>query len=161
MARTDLRGLFALLLLMVSSCASPGYSPYPLDLEHKLPADAFGRCRSVLLNHFDTIAYSDAEAFRLETEWLPVSDPPGERRATVFRDETMPSSLSVVVELRRLTVPLIGVPHWTTSRGDAYSERQLAERLRESLREPEVTGMEVDDEESEADAARNELRPSK
>lgn len=139
MARANL-GVAGALLLALASCATTGYSPYPLDLEHKLPADAFARCREVLLNHYDTIAYSDAQSFRLETEWLPTSDPPGERRATVYRDEARAASLAVVVELRRLTVPLIGMPHWTTSRGDAYSERQLAEWLRESLRVPKAVG---------------------
>ncbi|MFT7535106.1 MAG: hypothetical protein ACI85K_001057 [Hyphomicrobiaceae bacterium] len=139
MARLDLC-CATVLLLLVASCSSAGYSPYPLDLEHKLPNDAFARCRAVLLNHYDTIAFSDAENFRLETEWLPISEPPGERRATVYRELALPASLAVVVELRRLTVPLIGVPHWTTARGDNYAERQLAEWLRECLRDPEVVG---------------------
>ncbi|MFT4514128.1 MAG: hypothetical protein ACI89X_000810 [Planctomycetota bacterium] len=141
MAKFDLRCVFVLLLLFVTSCSSAGYSPYPLDLEHKLPADAFARCRAVLLSHYDTLAYSDAESFRLETEWLPIADPPGERRATVYRESARPASLAIVVELRRLTVPLIGVPHWTAARGDDYSERQLADWLRESLRDLEVTGV--------------------
>ncbi len=141
MARFELGCASVVLFALASACATTGYSPYPLDLDHKLPPDAFARCRQVLLRYYDTIAYSNAENFRLETEWLPISDPPGERRATVYRDESRPASLAVVVELRRLTVPLIGIPHWTTSRGDAYSERQLAEWLRESLRDPETTGV--------------------
>jgi hypothetical protein len=145
MARSDLRCATVLLLLLVGSCSAAGYSAYPLDLAHKLPPDAFARCRAVLLNHYDTLAFSDVESFRLETEWLPIADPPGERRATVYRDVTRPASLAVVVELRRLAVPLIGLPHWTTARGDAYSERQLAEWLRESLSEPEGVGELVGD----------------
>lgn len=143
MARPDLRCAAVLLLLLAVSCSPVGYSPYPLDLAHKLPPDAFARCRAVLLNHYDTLAFSDVESFRLETEWLPIADPPGERRATVYRDVARPASLAVVVELRRLAVPLIGLPHWTTARGDAYSERQLAEWLRESLAEPEGVGKSV------------------
>lgn len=129
------------LLLLVASCSSASYSPYPLDLGHKLPDDAFARCRAVLLNHYDTIAFSDAESFRLETEWLLISDPPGKRRATVYREQSRSDSLAVIVELRRLTVPLIGMPRWTMARGDGYSERQLADWLRESLRDPEVVGV--------------------
>lgn len=139
MARREL-GAILVSTLLAAACASPGYSPYPLDLEHKLPPDAFARCRAVLLDDFETITFSDAEQFRLETGWLPVADPPGERRATIYRDDERPASLAVVVELRRLRVPLIGLPHWTTSRGDAWSERQLADRLREALRDPEVIG---------------------
>jgi len=128
-------------LLLFGACSVAGYSPCPLDLPHKLPADAFARCRYVLLSHYDTIEYSDSAAFRLETAWQPIADPPGERRASVYRDEQHPESLAIVVELRRLTIPLIGVPHWKSVRGDEQSERQLAEWLRESLRDPEVIGV--------------------
>lgn len=142
MARSDCdtrsRRSVAAMALVLAACATPGYSPYPLDLPHQLPADAFLRCREVLLNHYGALSQSDAQAFRLETAWQPISDPPGERRASVFRDQQRANSLAVVVELRRLSVPLVGAPYWTTPRGDDTSERQLAEWLRESLRDFEV-----------------------
>ncbi len=141
MAKPDLRYACLLMMLLAVSCSPVSYSAYPLDLTHDLPSDAFARCRMVLLNHYETLAFSDAESFRLETDWMPSANPPGERRATVYRDETRASSLAIVVELRRLTVPLIGLPHWTSARGDAHSERQLAEWLRESLAEPEEVGI--------------------
>jgi hypothetical protein len=147
MARSDCgnrsrRSLAALALaFVVAACATPAYSPYPLDLSHQLPADAFLRCREVLLNHYGALSQSDQQAFRLETAWQPISDPPGERRASVFRDQQRANSLAVVVELRRLSVPLIGAPYWTTPRGDDMSERQLAEWLRESLRDLAVPGL--------------------
>lgn len=126
------------LVLLAAACASPGYSAYPLDLDHKLPPDAFSRCRAVLLDHFGTLTRSDANEFRLETAWQPIAEPVGERRATVYRDREHANSLAIVVELRRLTVPLVGVPHWTSVRGDDRAERELAELLRESLRDPEA-----------------------
>lgn len=128
--------LWLALALATSGCVTPGYSPYPLDLERKLPADAFERCRAVLLNRYGTLAQADGNAFRLETAWQPVADPVGERRASVFRDPNHPDSLAIVVELRRLSVPIVGVPHWTTARGDDQAERDLAGWLRESLRDP-------------------------
>lgn len=129
-----------LLALALPGCASPGYSPYPLDLEHKLPPDAFERCRAVLLHRYGTLTQADERSFRLETAWQPVADPVGERRAAVFRDPDHKDSLAIVVELRRLSVPIVGVPHWTTARGDDQAERELAELLRESLRDPEAPG---------------------
>lgn len=134
------RSLFVGLLLL-AGCTTPGYSAYPLDLEHKLPEDAFERCRSVLLDQYGTLAHSDQRDFRLETAWQPIAEPVGERRATVFRDPERQDSLAIVVELRRLTVPLVGVPHWTSVRGDDRAERELAELLRESLHHSAPSGV--------------------
>lgn len=131
MVRLDTQTCFIGLLLL--SACSVAYSPYPLDLDHKLPADAFSRCRAVLLNSYEILEYSDPEGFRLETAWQPITDPPGERRATVYRDLSRSDSLAIIVELRRLTVPLFGMPHWTSVRGDDGAERRLARLLRESL----------------------------
>jgi len=136
------REWLAALSLLVAGCEAPGYSPYPLDFTEELPADAFARCRAVLLSQYGALTQADAAAFRFATAWQPVSDPVGERRALVFRDSTRADSLSIVVELRWLTVPLVGVPHWTTARGDHRAERQLAELLRESLQDPDVQGLE-------------------
>ena len=122
------------LLLLACGCSVPGYSPYPLDLAQKMPADAFSRCRAVLLSQYGALTEADAADLRFETAWKPISDPVGERRALVFRDASREDSLSIVVELRWLSVPLVGVPHWTTARGDDRAERALAELLRESLR---------------------------
>jgi hypothetical protein len=142
MARRDCSWLLAFALAgcatALAGCATTGYSPYPLDLEHKLPPDAFERCRAVLLNRYGTLTQADPIGFRLETGWQPVADPVGERRAAVFRDASHQDSLAVVVELRRLSVPIVGVPHWTAPRGDDQAERELAELLRESLRDPEA-----------------------
>lgn len=134
------RCLAVVLGASLAGCGTVGYSPYPLDLPHKLPADAFARCREVLLDRYGTLAHSDAHGFRLESAWQPVADPPGERRATIYRDQQHPDSLAIVVELRRLAIPLVGVPHWTSPRGDQAAERELAGWLRESLRDPEVVG---------------------
>ena len=35
-------------LAALAGCPAPGYSPYPLDRDQDLPADAFARCRDVL-----------------------------------------------------------------------------------------------------------------
>jgi len=151
MARRDWVWSLALLL---PGCSVPGYSPYPLDLGQKLPSDAFERCRAVLLNRYGTLTYADSEDFRLETAWQPVADPVGERRATVFRDPRIEDSLAIVVELRWLSVPLVGLPHWTTVRGDDRAERELAELLRESLRDPEVPDLVKPDEPDKVAAGR-------
>lgn len=128
---------------LAAGCNSvAGYSAFPLDLGIALPSDAFSRCRSVLLREFETLSQADAASFRLQTAWQPIADPPGERRATVYRDDSRDDSLAVIVELRRLSVPLIGVPHWTAPRGDGAAERRLAEQLTEALRDPVAPGTE-------------------
>lgn len=134
MARADVALLAT--LAVAAACAAPGYSPFPLDLEHRLPADAFDRCRDVLLRRFVTLTRTDRQGFLIQTAWAPSQDPPGERRASVFLDPAVSDSLAVVVELRRLRVPLIGMPSWTEPRGDAAAERALAEVLRAALAEP-------------------------
>ena len=121
-----------LLAALLAACAAPAYAPCPVELSGALPADAFGRCRDGLLRTYGDLAIADERAFRLQTEWQPVREPPGERRATVFR-EAGASGLAVVVELRWLSVPLIGVPAWTEPRGDDTAERELARLLREAL----------------------------
>jgi hypothetical protein len=121
-------------LLLVTACAAPGYAPYPLELEAELPPDAFARCRLVLLREYGAIAVDDAAAFRLQTPWVPVDDPPGERRATVYRERAGDADeLAIVVELRRVTVPVLGVPGWTEPRGDEHAERALARLLEDAL----------------------------
>lgn len=128
-------------LIVAAACGSPGYSPYPLDLDHALPPDAFDRCRDVLLRRFISLTRSEPQTFLLQTAWAPSQDPPGERRASVYLDPAAPDSLAVVVELRRLYVPLVGLPGWTEPRGDAAAERELAAALRVALAEPEAGGV--------------------
>jgi len=118
--------------LLLAGCAIDDYSPYPLAVE-ALPRDAFLRCRELLLREYGSLVESDADSFRLQTNWTPIADPPGERRASVFREPDRPGELAVVVELRWLRVPMLGVPHWTAPRGDDAAERELAERLLDAL----------------------------
>ena len=138
MART--RSMLSLSVLLAAACSSPGYSPFPLDLGDELPEDAFARCREVLLRRYETLTRSDADGFLLQTDWAASQDPPGERRASVFRDPEVDGSLSVVVELRRVKLPMFGLPGWTEPRGDPAAERELAEVLREALADPEPIG---------------------
>lgn len=128
------------LTLLLVGCSAAGYSPYPLDLGHDLPSDAFQRCRDVLLHRFYALTRSEASTFHLQTDWAPSQDPPGERRATVYVDPEFAQSLAVVVELRRLSLPMIGWPGWTAPRGDAAAERELASALREALSDPAPVG---------------------
>lgn len=143
MARRSSAALLLLAALAGSSaCGAPGYSPYPLDLGEALPDDAFSRCREVLLRRFEALVRADEEAFLLQTDWSPVPDPPGQRRASLFLDPEVPGSVAVVVELRRLEIPLVGLPAWGVARGDAAAERELADELREALVDaapPELT----------------------
>ena len=129
--RTPLLALTALVSL--AACATAPYSAYPLDLAGGLPADAFATCLTVLQRRYGPVAIADESAFRLQTEWLGIDDPPGERRATVFRDER---GLGVVVELRRPSQPWFGLPSWTEPRGWDEAERELAGWLREALEPP-------------------------
>lgn len=96
-----------------------------------MPDGAFAACRDTLLRHYGSLHTVDEQAFLLQTEWLPVADPAGEQRASVFRDDS--GDLAVVVELRRITDPMLGLPTWTVPRGWDDAERELAERLRAVL----------------------------
>lgn len=122
-----------LVAVLAAACAVVDYAPCPLDLEGGLPADAFERCRGLLLAEYETLEVSDRDRFLLQTTWLPVRDPPGQRRVSVFRDPEHANALLIVVELRRITIPLVGYPHWTEPRGDGAAERELRDLLRSSL----------------------------
>ena len=127
------RRLSSVACLALAACAGLPYAPYPLDLASGLPPDAFPRCQDVLRHRYGSIAVADAAAFRLQTEWMPTAEPPGERRAAVFRTDD--GGLAVVVELRRLSEPLFGVPRWTEPRGWSEAERELADWLQAALRD--------------------------
>lgn len=114
----------------LGACAVP-YRPCPVDVP--LPADAFVRCRSVLLAVGGGLAVADAEPLRLQSDWYEVPERGCERRATVSAGER---GLEVVVEARWLTTPWFGTPTWSDARPDPAAERELAERLRAALTVP-------------------------
>ncbi len=123
-------------LLAAAGCAAPAYSPCPVQCGSDLPTDAFARCRSVLRQQYGELAVADESHFLIQSAWLPIADPPGERRASVFAESASPGELVVVVELRWLSIPWFGLPSWTDPRGDAAAERALAEALRDALAVP-------------------------
>lgn len=112
------------------SCTLSPYEPCPVALTGPLPADAFATCQRLLGARYGALAVADAEAFLLQTAWVPVGDPPGERRASVFLDRGM---LAVVVEVRWAREPLLGLPEWSAIAADQAAERELAAALRDQL----------------------------
>ncbi len=116
---------------LAAACAVAPYSAFPVDVAGGLPPDAFATCRGVLRREFGELEFVDEERFLLRTGWAPVADPEGERRAAVFRDER--GGLGVVVELRRVSEPFVGVPAWTEPRGWDVGERDLARQLEAAL----------------------------
>ena len=132
--RVDRRVLAASVFVLVwaAGCAGARYEACPVRLEHGLPQDAFVRCRDELLYRFGGLVVVDADAFLLQTGWVPVADPVGEQRASVFKTDDG-RDLEVLVEFRWLATPWFGVPKWTTGRGDQAAERELAVALREKL----------------------------
>jgi len=134
MAVRELRRAAVWCVVVACACAAPRYAPCPVGLAGALPADAFAVCREVLRQRYGDVAVADVDTFRLQSGWVPVQDPPGERRATIVRDDSgRAPDLAVVVELRRVSVPLLGAPGWTTPRGDDAAERDLAQALRAAL----------------------------
>ncbi len=126
--------LGALFAAAAGGCAAAAYSPFPVDVPGGVPPQAFATCRDLLLGEFGALVTADESAFLLQTDWVACADLPGERRAAVFRQGVGDTaSLGVVVEVRRLSEPLFGLPTWTAPRGDAAAERELAERLRHVL----------------------------
>jgi hypothetical protein len=132
MVLADVRASAAVLLLLAGGCASVDYAPCPVEPAAGLPADAFERCRRVLLREFAALVVDDAEAFRLQTAWSSAAEAPIERRATLYRDDDR-GGLWLVVEMRRLTAPWFGLPRWTKPRGDAAAERRLEALLAAAL----------------------------
>ena len=118
--------LTVVLPVIVAGCAGLPYSACPVELQGPMPDDAFAIAKRVVAARFGPLAEVDPEAFRLQSDWLAVDDPPGQRRASVFRDG---EDLAVIVEARSLVEPMFGLPHWGSIRGDAASERELAELL--------------------------------
>src|SRR5688572_10574969 len=84
--RANSSWLVGVLAVAFAACAAPPYEPCPVELTEPLPADAFARCRELLVREYGALVEVDQAAFRLQTCWLPIADPPGERRATVFLD---------------------------------------------------------------------------
>lgn len=121
----------ALLGLLLGACASLPYAACPVELEGDLPADAFARCKRLLGTRYGGITIADEAAFLLQTTWTMVAEPQGERRASVFLES---GQLAVVVESRWLAEPLVGLPRWSSVRGDPFAERELAELLAAELR---------------------------
>ena len=125
--------LLLLLGVLIAACAAPTYAPCPVELDGPLPQDAFAQCQSVLVERYGSVVIADAASFRLQTDWLLSNNPPRESRATVFQD---PQGLVVVVETRALAEPLFGLPQWSSVRGDAAAERELAAQLQAVLNPP-------------------------
>lgn len=124
-----------LLLLAVAACRGPAYVACPVNLDRPLPSDTFERCQQVLRQQGAGLAIAQRSPLRLQTGWTPVDDPPGERRMSVFLDDSVePPGLAVVVELRWLQESWFGVPGWSEPRGDDVAERALAEALAVALR---------------------------
>ncbi|MBX3463857.1 MAG: hypothetical protein KF830_11865 [Planctomycetes bacterium] len=120
--------------VLAAACTTPSYSACPVDLVGGVPAGAFEVCRDALQQRYGPLLVADEVAFLLQTDWVPSPDAPDERRASVFRQEHgATADLAVVVEVRRLGMPLWGLPRWTPARGDAAAERELAGVLRALL----------------------------
>ena len=117
-------------VLLVGGCVV-AYRPCPVDVP--MPADAFERCRSVLLAVGGALAIAEAEPLRLQSGWYEVPERQCERRATVHAGAR---GLEVVVEARWLTTPWLGTPSWSDVRPDPAAERELADRLRAALTAP-------------------------
>ena len=132
--RRRCRGALLAVALAAVACATGSYSACPVGLDTAPSADAFAVCRDLLGSRFGALVLADAGAFRLQTAWSATPDEAAERRATVFRtDAGHAADLAVVVEVRRLREPLLGLPGWTEPRGDAAAERELAAALRAAL----------------------------
>ena len=118
------------LCTLAAGCANLSYSPCPVELDGPMRADAFDITKQVLAARFGSLAFVDAATFRLQTGWVHAEGHAGQRRATVFRDG---DGLELIVEVRSIHEPLIGLPHWGPSRGDSVAERELAAILGREL----------------------------
>ncbi len=128
-----LRILLALAGLWLGSSCSLPYQPEAVEHSLPLPADAFMRVQHTLQLFYPRLAQVDAQAFRLQSEWLPHQrqDVGGFKRATVFLNEQQ--VLQVVVEVQYLRMGFDGMPHKTPVRGDRDLEHALAQALAKVL----------------------------
>jgi hypothetical protein len=124
----------SLLFAFAAACAVAPYDPLVVAPERGLPADAFERCIAVLHGRFQRIVLADADAFRLQTDWVPGPDPDvaSQQRATVFRQG---DGVGCLVEARYLRLGWFDrLPAWSAPRPDPDLERELGEALAQALR---------------------------
>jgi hypothetical protein len=124
----------ALLGVLLAGCTAVPYQALPVAPPGGLPADAYERARSVLIDQWRSLVIDDAESFRLQTAWRPNArgETPARERATVFK--SAPGTLGVMVEVSYLKQGLFGDFSWSSPRGDPEREQQLGEALETVLR---------------------------
>lgn len=125
---------YSLLVLGLLGCAV-SYNPEPVRHATPLPADAFQKVVEVVSLRFRRLIVVDPAEFRIQTDWIPFQrgDTPGEKRATVFRDES--GRLQVLVEVRSFSLgqdALVVSPTY----GDRRSEEELAGAIEDILAAP-------------------------
>jgi hypothetical protein len=124
----------ALLTALLACCTAVPYQAMPVAPPGGLPADAYARARSVLIDQWRSLVVDDEESFRLQTAWRPIArgETPARERATVFRSG--PGTLGLMVEVSYLKQSLFGDFSWSSPRGDSERERELGEALETVLR---------------------------
>lgn len=121
------------LLSLGAGCTGPPYPPARLELA-VLPTDAEERVCRVLRGHGYRLGQVRRAPLRVQTQWSDHqrAQVPGWKRASVFVEE--PATVNVVVEVRYLSVSLLGAPYQTAISGDRGLEQLLLEALRDALR---------------------------
>ncbi len=122
------------LLAGLFGCAIP-YNAEPVRHEMPLPADAFEKILPLVRLQYRRLTVVDPVEFRIQTDWVPFQrgDTPGEKRATVFRDQS--GRLQVLVEVRSFSLgqdSLVVSPIY----GDRRSEEELAGSIEQILTAP-------------------------
>ena len=119
--------------LVLSACATPAYQPLRVDLPQGWPADSYARCRDLSRGRYRVLVVEDAQAFRLQTDWVagPNPDVASQQRVTLFREGT---SVACVVEVRYLGFAMFAsIPSWSAPRADVRLEEELGDALRRAL----------------------------
>jgi hypothetical protein len=125
--RRRLRGLPIAWLLLSAACQ---YAPQRLPVVEARGPAAFAACRHELALRYGRLLVHDAAGFRLQSDWVAVGEPTGERQATLFLDG---ADLVIAVAQRRLLVPWFGLPYWGDIEPDVRAERELAGVVAQSL----------------------------
>ncbi len=115
-----------MLLLCCCACAV-SFHPHVTQLH--ADARAFAACRDQLRLRFGSLEVSDADGFRLQTDWVAHQEPGRvtRLRATLFRGGD--GLIRIVVEESLLRSTLLGDPEWSPPR----AQPELAADLEDAI----------------------------
>lgn len=107
------------------------YEAWPVPIEGGVGAEAFRVAVALVETEYGGVVLVDPGAFRIQSRWHPYQpgSVPGEKRATVYRENE--TRLRVAVEVRWLRMGIFdSIPTWSSPRAAPHLERRLGDAVR-------------------------------